>query len=118
VSWVSAIEIRRQLRRQRRHLAVIAAVVALVGLLAVHHSGALMDIHEHAGIGAVLQMCLGVFTAVGVGLLTAAAGLRPLRRRHPNRGLLGRTATSVLPAPLARARHGPAAVSVSCVIRC
>jgi hypothetical protein len=43
---VSAIEIRRQLRRQRRHLAVIAAVVALVGLLAVHHSGALMDIHD------------------------------------------------------------------------
>jgi hypothetical protein len=115
---VSTIAIRRQLRRQRRHLAVIAAVVALVGLLAVHHSGVLMDIHEHAGMGAVIQMCLGVVTAVGAVVLAAAAELLPLRRRHPDRTPPARAGTSVLAAPLARARHGPAAVSVLCVIRC
>lgn len=114
---VSPLEIRRRLRRQRRHLALIAAVIALAGLLAVHHSGALMDIHQHAGIGAMIEMCLGVFTAVGACLLAATTGFLPLRRWRPNRALLRRAPASAPDAPVARARHGPAAVSVLCVSR-
>jgi hypothetical protein len=117
VSPVTAIAIRRQLRRQRRHLAVITAVLALAGLLAVHHSGALMDMHEHSGMGAVIQMCLGVFTAVGAALLAGAVAVVALGRRCPTRGLLRGGAIRPLDAPLTRARHGPAAVCVLCVSR-
>ena len=113
---MSAIAIRRQLRRQRRHLAVITAVVVLAGLLAVHHSGALMDMHQHTGMGAVIQMCLGVFTAVGAVLAAAAVAVVALGRRRPTRALLLRDAISALDAPLPRARHGPT-VSFLCVSR-
>jgi hypothetical protein len=75
-----------------------------------------MDMHEHGGVGAVIQMCLGVFTAVGAAFVAVTAALITLRRR-PTRVLLPRAASSALDAPLARARHGPAAVSILCVRR-
>jgi hypothetical protein len=117
VRGVSAIGIRRRLRRQRRHLAMIIVVLAPTGLLAVHHSGALMDLHPHTGMGAVIQMCLGVFTAVGAVLAAAAVAVVALGPRRPTRARLPGGATSALDAPLARARHGPAAVCVLCVSR-
>jgi hypothetical protein len=117
VSPVSAIGIRRRLRRHRRHLAVITAVIVLAGLLAVHHSGALMDMHPHTGMGVVIQMCLGVFTSVGVALIAATVAAVALGRRRPTRALFRSGAMRALTAPVARARHGPAAACVLCVSR-
>jgi hypothetical protein len=96
---------------------MITAVLALTALLAVHHSGALMDLHQHAGMGVLIQMCLGVFTAVGAVLAAAAVAVVALGRRRPTRARLPGGAISALDAPPARARHGPAVVCVLCVSR-
>ncbi|MCA1698641.1 MAG: hypothetical protein LC790_06975 [Actinobacteria bacterium] len=113
---MSALMIRRQLRRQRRNLAVIAAGLTLAGAIAAHHSGGLMDMHQDTGIGAIVELCLGVFTAVGVVLV--AVGLRVVALRWPRAPIaLAAGAMRALGAPGARARHGPAAVAVLCVSR-
>lgn len=117
VRRVSSLSIRRQLRRHRRDLALIAALLALGGAIAVHHSGAFVDVQHHIGVNAAVEMCLAVFTAVGVALVTAAVagrgfgGWRPALQRHATAAL------TVPGVPVARARHGPAAVSVLCVSR-
>jgi hypothetical protein len=110
---VSALTIRRGLRRHRRHLALIAAIVTLAGLLAAHH-GALLEMDHHGAIGAVVELCLGVFTAVGVVLAAAGIGRVVLKRQ---RAVLTVGAGGVLRVPVARARHGPAVVCVLCVSR-
>jgi hypothetical protein len=56
------------LRRHRRDLAAGRVIVTLAGLLAVHHSGALMGMDHDNAMGAIVEMCLGVFTAVGCSL--------------------------------------------------
>jgi hypothetical protein len=96
---------------------MITAVLALTALLAMHHSGALMDLHQHAAMGAVIQLCLGVFAAVGAVLAAAAVAVVALGRRRPVRARLPGAAISALDAPPAQARHGPAAVCVLCVSR-
>ena len=117
VRSVSVLGIRRGLRRHRRDVAVIATVVAIAGLLALHHSGGLSDMQHHAGMGTVIQMCLGVFTAVGAAVLAAtlAVGARGRGQLTPRR--LRASALPAPAAPVARARHGPAAVSCLCVSR-
>jgi hypothetical protein len=110
---VSALTIRRGLRRHRRDLALIAAIVTLAGLVAAHH-GALLEMDHHGAIGAVVELCLGVFTAVGVVLATAGLALVVLKRE---RAVLTAGAGAVLRVPVARARHGPAVVCVLCVSR-
>ena len=117
VRRVSALTIRRQLRRYRRHLAVIGVVVALVGLIAAHHSAVFTDMHHDAGMHAVVELCLGVFTAVGAALVAVAVAIVVLKRpRALPAGLT--TGSVVVPGvPVARARHGPAVVCVLCVSR-
>jgi hypothetical protein len=116
VSCLSVLRIRRSLRRHRRRLTVIAAILALAGAVAVHHS--LMDMHQlDAGMGAVVEMCLGVFTAVGATLVLGGWAILPLDRWGPGRMLLAAGALRAPPVPVARARHGPAAVCVLCVSR-
>jgi hypothetical protein len=113
---VNALRIRRSLRRHRRHLAVLAAVIALACAIAVHHS--LMDMHQlDAGMGAVAEMCLGVFTSVGAALAVAGWAVLALGRWRPGRMPLLGAALRVPSVPVARARHGPAAVCVLCVSR-
>jgi hypothetical protein len=114
---VNSLTIRRQLRRHRRHLVVIAAVLLLVGMIAAHHGGALVDRHHDAGMSAAVEMCLGVFTAVGAALAVATAAVVALGRWRPPLALRSCGALIVPDVPVARARHGPAAVSVLCVCR-
>lgn len=109
--------IRRQLRRHRRHVAVIATVLALVGTLAAHHSGALMHAEHDSGMVAVIEMCLAAFTAVGAALVAVAVAVVALGRWRPALTLLAAGALTVPDVPVARARHGPAAVWFLCVIR-
>jgi hypothetical protein len=118
VRSVSALAIQRQLRRHRRDLAVIATVLAIAGLLALHHSGLLTDdMQRHAGMGTVVQMCLGVVTALGTVVLAAALAVGARGRAQLTPRLLPAGALSARVVPVTRARHGPAAVSCLCVSR-
>jgi len=117
VTWVSALRIRRQVRRQRRHLAAIVAVLVLSGVIAAHHRGMSMDMHHDAGMSAVAQMCLGVFAAVGAALAAAGLSVIALSRWRPTLSLPAAGALRMPDVPVARARHGPAGVSVLCVCR-
>lgn len=93
----------------------MAAVFVLGGLTAAHHGGPLMGAHDD-GVGAAVGMCLAVFTAIAtVGALGCA--VLGLQQWRPVLTLVS-SATLTLPrVPVARARHGPAAVSVLCVSR-
>jgi len=117
VDRVSALRIRGQLRRHRRHLAVIVAVVALAGVIAAHHSGGLMDMHQDTGMGAMVELCLGVVTAVGAALVATGLCLAALGRRRPTLSVLAGAVVRALSVPDACARHGPSAVCVLCVSR-
>lgn len=76
VEAVRPLAIRHCTRRLRRHAAGVLVVLALGGAIAVHHNGMAMSELDHAGMGAVIELCVGVFTAVGA----AVAGIAPRRR--------------------------------------
>jgi len=113
---VSSLAIRRQLRRHQRHLALMAAVLVLGGLTAAHHGGPFMDMQHDDDMSAAVQMCLAVFTAIATVVALGCAVLR-LRQWRPALTRLAGGTLTVPRVPVARARHGPAAVSVLCVSR-
>lgn len=84
----------------------------------MHHGAFEMDVgmHHDPIVGAVAQMCVGVFTAVGAVLAAAGIGIIPLRRRPVPAPPSFRHAVAVR-SVAGRARHGPAAVSFLCVSR-
>lgn len=55
-------------------------VLALAAIVAMHHSAIAGGEMDHAGMGAAVELCLGVFTAVGVAVAAVALGLRGLGR--------------------------------------
>jgi hypothetical protein len=77
---MSALAIRRTSRRLCRHTAGVLVVLALGALMAVHHSAIAGGDMHHAGVGAVIELCLGVFTGVGAAVAAVALGLRSLGR--------------------------------------
>ena len=77
---MSALAIRRSTRRMRRHTAAVLVVLALGALIAVHHSAIAGGEMDHAGMGTAIELCLGVFTAVGVAVAAVGLGLRSLGR--------------------------------------
>jgi hypothetical protein len=97
---VGALVIQSRLRRLRRHGAAMLAVLAIGGAIAVHHSDFAMGGMDHHGVGAALELCLGVFAMVGAGVAAVAIGLVSLGRWRPVRALA--------PAGLARRSSGPA----------
>ena len=113
---VSAMRIRRRLQRHHRHAVMVLAVIAVACAIAAHHSGA-MDTQQHSGMGAVAQMCLGVFTAVGAALVAIGFAVLLLGRRRPTLALGPCSLRQAGPLPVARARHGPDAVAFLCVSR-
>ena len=115
---MSPLTIRRLSRRFRRHGAALLAVLAVGGAVAVHHSGFAMDgMHHDAGVGAAIELCVGVFVAVGATVLAAAIGLLALGRWRPQAALdaVGLSRASARPEP--RARAGPALLSQLCISR-
>ncbi len=96
----------------------MAAILALVGVTAAHHGGgALIDMQHDMGMNAAVEMCLAVFTAVASALVLATMAAVALGRRRPALTLLAAGALTASDVPVARARHGPAAVAVLCVDR-
>ena len=95
----------------------MAALLFLGGLTAAHHGGPLMDVPHDVGMSAAIEMCLAVFTAVGAAVIALGCTGLATGRRRATLKLLGSGPLTITPVPVARARHGPAAVSVLCVSR-
>lgn len=77
---MSALAIRRTTHRMRRNAAAVLVVLALGAIIAVHHSAIVGGEMHHAGMGSVIELCLGVFTAVGVAVAAVGLGRRRLGR--------------------------------------
>jgi hypothetical protein len=116
---MSALAVRRATRRLRRHTAGVLVVLALGATIAVHHSaiaGAGMH-HDGMRMGAVIELCLGVFTAVGVAVAAVALGVRRLGRWDVPARLLPRGVRLVTPRLTREPRAGPPAQPLLCVWR-
>jgi hypothetical protein len=93
---VSAVSIRRLLRRARFRLAAVVAVLALTGLVAAHH-GMPMDMHAMpaaamclAVVGAGVAVAAAIGVAFPVGPAPVADGLMPRAPGSPARGVPAR----------------------------
>lgn len=114
---MTPLAIRHLSRRFRAHGAALIAAFAIASAIAVHHSGVAMGgVHHDAGMSSV-ELCLGVFVAVGTAVAVAAIGMFALGRRwHPTALSpvgLGRAGCGPEPRP----RAGPALLSLLCVLR-
>jgi hypothetical protein len=114
---VGALVIQSRLRRLRRHGAAMLAVLAIGGAIAVHHSDFAMGGMDHHGVGAALELCLGVFAMVGAGVAAVAIGLVSLGRWRPVRALAPAGLGALAAPPDPRARPGPPFLSLLCVRR-
>jgi hypothetical protein len=114
---VSPLAIRRLTCRLRRHAAALLVVLALGGLVAVHHSAIAMDHMHHDGMAAVIELCVGVVTALGAGVAAIAVRRRsprgwPRPKQLATVGVLN-VATRTTPDP----RAGPASLPLLCAWR-
>ena len=118
LSPVSPLAIGRLLRRRRRQLALVAAIMALGAMIAVHHSTPPMDdMHHGMNAATVAEICLGVFAAVAAAVVAIALGIVALGRWRPVLSLAPATLATVR-APAPRGRDGPALLRLLCVCRC
>jgi len=86
----------------------------LAGAIVVHHT---VTSHHAIGMGATVELCLGVFTAVGAALVATALSLVAIGRRRSHWTLPATVALRVSAAPIARSRDGPSLACVLCVSR-
>jgi len=98
-------------------MAVVAAVLALAGLIAVHHSGMATGDTHHEGMSAAVEMCLGVLGGIGAAVVAVAIGLVALGRWRPPLTLSPVRAAPLVAGALVRARAGPELLSLLCVTR-
>lgn len=108
-------------RDRRRRLLALVTVLAVAGAIAVHHVGPVVNAgmggHHDGAMGPVAELCLGVLTAVGVALATAALVLlAPRRRLAPL--VLSATGVAERSAPAPRPPRARAGFSFLCVMRC
>lgn len=115
---MSPLRLRALLKRGRRHAALVVLVVAVGCAVAAHHGGAVMDDgHGSMDMGAVAQMCLAAFTAIGAAVAAVSVGLLALGRRR-TAALLSAPGIPWTPRlERARARAGPALLCLLCVSR-
>ena len=115
---MSPLTIRRLSRRFRPHGAALLAVIAMSSAIAVHHSGVSMgEMHHDIGMGAAMELCLGVFVAVGAAVAAVGIGLRELGRWRPPGDLQAHELSSASGRPEPCARAGPALLSLLCISR-
>lgn len=101
----------------RRNGAVVLAVLAVGGAVAVHHSDLATGGMDHHGAGATLELCLGVFAMVGAGVAAVTLGLLAPARLRPIRTVAAVGLSGAADAPHPRARPGPPLLSLLCVRR-
>lgn len=102
----------------RRHDAALLVIIALGAAIAVHHSGIAMgDMHHADGVEGAIELCLGVFAAVGAAVAVVALGMVALGRWRPPTVACAVGLSRVAAAAGPRARAGPTLVSLLCVCR-
>jgi hypothetical protein len=96
---------------------VLLAVFAVSAAVAMHHSVVSAGgVHHDAGVGAALELCLGVM-AVGAAAVAIAIGVVRLGRWRPP-GILAAVGLAVAYSPpVPRVRAGPSFLSFLCVRR-
>jgi hypothetical protein len=115
---VGPLAIRRATRRFRRHGAALFAVLAIGGAIAVHHGAPPMDAMHHDGaLGAVMELCTGVFVAIGSVAASVALGLIAMGRWRPPVDLRPVGLSGAVAWHEPRARAGPVLLSFVCVCR-
>lgn len=112
------IAFRRGLRRNHRRVAFALASLVIVAGVALHHSDPQMGGMHHEGTAAsVLEVCLGVLTAVGATVVAVALGSLSLGRwRLDPDGLRTSAGFSAAPA-MSAIRAGPARLCFLGVLR-
>jgi hypothetical protein len=99
------------LLHSRQRLAVVCAVVALGGVVSLHHSGPAMGAMDH-GMTTAMTVCLAIVIAAGTAIAVAAAGLLPWRQSCPTSDLPFLRSSVPLRPLLARARAAPVVLQV------
>lgn len=99
------LTIRGFLRRRRRHMAIVLAVCALGGAVAVAHSGM-----EGMHMPQMAAWCLAVLPLAAAAAVMAARPLRPALRAALV--LMPSTEPHRVPPPVPRARAGPTRLTV------
>jgi hypothetical protein len=117
---VSPLGIRRYATRVRYRPRVLVAALLVALSIVAHHTaiGSFQDAHHRMDLGAVADLCLGVFTAVGATVAAVGVALVSRTRWRPmdTAGPLRLVAMPRTPAP--RVRAGPELLLVLCVSRC
>jgi hypothetical protein len=115
---VSPLAIRRCARRCHRRGVALLAVAAVGAAIAAHHSGVSMgDLHHDGMASAAVELCLGVFVAVGTAVAAVGMALLALGPRRPPAALLAVGLSGACSRPQPRARPGPALLTLLCVSR-
>jgi hypothetical protein len=114
---MSPLAVRRVLRRLRRHSAGVLIALALGVMIAAHHSGPVAGDMHHGGMGTVVELCLGVFTAVGVAVAAIAIALRSLGRWITPRSPLPARVAVVRRRLTLQPRAGPPPQPLLCIWR-
>lgn len=75
---VGPIAVHRLMRRTRRHLAGLLAVLALATVVTVHHSDMPMDgmsgMQHDSGSAVTMTVCVGAFVALGAAVAAVTVG--------------------------------------------
>jgi hypothetical protein len=111
---MSALAIRRAMRR---HAAGVLIVLALGALIAVHHSEPAMGDMHHGGMGPVVELCLGVVTAVGIAVAAVAIARHSVGGWGKPRRLLPVAASIVRRRVTLEPRAGPSPQALLCIWR-
>jgi hypothetical protein len=111
------LAVRRHLRRLRRHAAAVLLVLSLGGAVAVAHAQPAMGgMHDDMAM-TPLQVCAGVFSAVGATVVAVCLGLIALGRWPTPPVLVAGALRAASGAPCPRARAGPPRLLLVCVWR-
>jgi hypothetical protein len=113
----SPLAVRCVTRRLRRHAAGVLIALGLGAIIAAHHSEPAAGDMYHGGIGTVVELCLGVFTAVGVAVAAIAIALGSFGRRIRPRSLLPAGVAIVRRRLALEPRAGPPPQSLLCIWR-
>jgi hypothetical protein len=114
---MSALVIRGTTYRLRQRTAGVLVVLAVGAVIAVHHSEIASGDMEHAGMGTAIELCLGVFTAVGVAVAAIAFGPRSLGRWDTSARLLPLGVRLVARWLTLQPRAGPPGQPLLCIWR-
>lgn len=84
LSVMELVRLARAARRWRHNHAALLVMLALSGALVAHHAGPpLGSMHHDLSLGPLMELCMGIVSAVGTALVIATAAAGALRWPRP-----------------------------------